>query len=50
VVIDNILMTSLSGLFATGDVQVRSTKQAAAAAGEGVTVAFIIREYLKESG
>lgn len=50
VVTDSTLMTSLTGLFAAGDVRAGSTKQAAAAAGEGATVALMIREYLKKAG
>lgn len=50
VVTDKTLMTSLPGLFAAGDVRAGSTKQAAAAAGEGATAALMIREYLKERG
>ncbi|MFN8538825.1 MAG: FAD-dependent oxidoreductase [Thermomicrobiales bacterium] len=41
------LETSLSGIFAAGDVRKGSTKQAASAAGEGATAALMIREYLK---
>ena len=48
VVTDSTLMTSLPGLFAAGDVRAGSTKQAAAAAGEGATAALMIREYLKK--
>lgn len=47
VITDQTLMTSLPGLFAAGDVRAGSTKQAAAAAGEGATAALMIREYLK---
>jgi thioredoxin reductase (NADPH) len=47
---DPRLMTSLPGLFAAGDVRAGSTKQAASAAGEGATVALMIREYLKQIG
>lgn len=47
VVTDNTLMTSLPGLFASGDVRAGSTKQAASAAGEGATAALMIREYLR---
>ena len=50
VVTDKTLMTSSPGLFAAGDVRAGSTKQAAAAAGEGATAALMIREYLKEIG
>jgi thioredoxin reductase (NADPH) len=48
VVTDKTLMTSIPGLFAAGDVRAGSTKQAAAAAGEGASVALMIRAYLKE--
>ncbi len=41
------LETSLPGIFAAGDVRAGSTKQVAAAAGEGATAALMIREYLK---
>jgi len=47
VITDQTLMTGLPGLFAAGDVRAGSTKQAAAAAGEGATAALMIREYLK---
>lgn len=42
------LETSVPGIFAAGDVRLGSTKQAASAAGEGATVALMIRDYLKE--
>jgi thioredoxin reductase (NADPH) len=48
IVTDATLMTSVPGLFAAGDVREGSTKQAAAAAGEGATAALMIREYLKK--
>jgi thioredoxin reductase len=48
IVTDSSLMTSTPGLFAAGDVRAGSTKQAAAAAGEGATAALMIREYLKQ--
>lgn len=48
IVTDHTLMTSVSGIFAAGDVREGSTKQAAAAAGEGATAALMIREYLKK--
>jgi thioredoxin reductase (NADPH) len=41
------LETSVPGIFAAGDVRAGSTKQVASAAGEGATVALLIREYLK---
>jgi thioredoxin reductase (NADPH) len=50
IVTDKTLMTNQRGLFAVGDVRADSTKQAAAAAGEGATAALMIREYLKEVG
>lgn len=50
IVTDKTLMTSQPGLFAAGDVRDGSTKQAAAATGEGATAALMIREYLKEVG
>ncbi|MGL4650124.1 MAG: NAD(P)/FAD-dependent oxidoreductase, partial [Caldilineaceae bacterium] len=42
-----ILETSVPGVFAAGDVRDASTKQVAAATGEGATAALLIREYLK---
>jgi thioredoxin reductase (NADPH) len=42
------LETSVPGVFAAGDVRSGSTKQAAAAAGEGATAALMIREYLRD--
>jgi thioredoxin reductase (NADPH) len=48
VVTDHMLATSVPGVFAAGDVRKGSTKQAAAAVGEGATAALMIREYLKE--
>lgn len=41
------LETSVSGIFAIGDVRAGSTKQVASAAGEGAAVALMIRDYLK---
>ena len=41
------LETSMSGVFAAGDVRLGSTKQAASAVGEGATAALMVREYLK---
>jgi thioredoxin reductase (NADPH) len=40
------LETSMPGVFAAGDVRSGSTKQAAAAAGEGATAALMMRQYL----
>ena len=39
--------TSLDGVFAAGDVRKGSTKQAVSAAGEGATVAMMVRHYLQ---
>ncbi len=50
VLTDQRLMTSLPGVFVAGDVRAGSTKQAASAAGEGASVALMIREYLKQKG
>ena len=50
VVTDQTLMTSIPGLFAAGDVRAGSTKQAASAAGEGATVALMMRQYLQKNG
>ncbi|MBI5876944.1 MAG: FAD-dependent oxidoreductase [Chloroflexi bacterium] len=47
IVTDRSLQTSVPGVFAAGDVRLGSTKQAAAAVGEGATAALMIREYLK---
>lgn len=41
------LETSMPGVFAAGDVRAGSTKQAAAAAGEGATVALMARQYVQ---
>jgi thioredoxin reductase (NADPH) len=50
VVTDSTLMTAVPGLFAAGDVRAGSTKQAASAAGEGATVALMMRQYLQKNG
>lgn len=47
---DKTLMTRQPGLFAAGDVRESATKQAAAAVGEGATVALMIRQYLHQNG
>ena len=47
VVTDLSLATTLPGLFAAGDVRAGSTKQAAAATGEGAAAALSIRDYLQ---
>ena len=44
------MMTSIPGIFAAGDARSGSTKQAAAATGEGASAALAIREYLKSLG
>ena len=44
------MMTSLPGIFVTGDVRAGSTKQAASAAGDGASAALAIRDYLKSLG
>ncbi len=49
VVTDGTLMTSIPGLFAAGDVRAGSTKQAAAAAGEGASAALMMRQYLQKN-
>jgi thioredoxin reductase (NADPH) len=46
VITNSTLETTLPGVFAAGDVRAGSTKQAAAAAGEGATAALMIREHL----
>lgn len=45
---DNNLMTSLEGVFASGDVRSGATAQIASAVGEGATAALRIREYIDE--
>lgn len=50
VITDATLMTSVPGLFTAGDVRAGSTKQAASAAGEGATVALMMRQYLQKNG
>ena len=44
------LETSMPGVFAAGDCRAGSTKQVASAAGEGVTAALMVRQYLEEQG
>lgn len=48
VITDRMLQTSLPGVFAAGDVRLGSTKQLAAAVGEGAAVALQIRAHLEE--
>ncbi|PID31216.1 thioredoxin reductase [Candidatus Saccharibacteria bacterium] len=45
---DDKLMTSMPGVFASGDVRSGATMQIASAIGEGATAALNIREYLEE--
>ncbi|MGC8499254.1 MAG: FAD-dependent oxidoreductase [Acidimicrobiales bacterium] len=47
VVSDDRLATAVPGVFVAGDVRHGSTKQLAAAAGEGATVALAVRHYLE---
>jgi thioredoxin reductase (NADPH) len=50
VVSDSGMQTSVAGIFVAGDVRAGSTKQAAAAAGEGAAAAIAIRRYLEPFG
>ena len=45
---DMTFQTSLPGVFAAGDVRAGSTKQLAAAVGEGATAAMMVRSYLEK--
>jgi thioredoxin reductase (NADPH) len=45
---DRSFQTAMQGVFAAGDVRAGATAQAAAAAGEGVTAALMIRDYVRE--
>ncbi len=45
---DNNLMTSVPGVFASGDVRSGATAQIASAVGEGATAALKIREYMED--
>ncbi len=47
IVTQDNLETSMRGVFAAGDVRAGSTKQAAVAAGEGATVALMVRQYVQ---
>jgi thioredoxin reductase (NADPH) len=44
-----LLETSLSGIFAAGDVRCDSTKRVASAAGEGAMAVQFVHEYLASS-
>ena len=44
------LETSVPGIFAAGDCRSGSTKQVVSAAGEGATVALMVREYMERRG
>lgn len=48
IVTDARLMTSMDGVFASGDVRSGATMQIASAVGEGATAALSIREYLAD--
>ena len=48
IVTDSNLMTSVPGVFASGDVRSGATAQIASAVGEGATAALKLREYLEE--
>lgn len=50
VVTNKALETKIKGVYAAGDVRSGSTKQAAAAAGEGATAALMIKDYLRMVG
>jgi thioredoxin reductase (NADPH) len=50
VLTDQTLQTSKPGVFAAGDVRSGSTKQLAAATGEGATALLMVRQYLQELG
>ena len=49
VVTSKTLETNIAGVFAAGDVRLGSTKQLAAAVGEGATAALMIRAFLDET-
>jgi thioredoxin reductase (NADPH) len=48
VLTDHTFQTAFKGVFAAGDVRAGATSQAASAAGEGVTAALMIRDYLHD--
>lgn len=47
---DATFQTSMPGVFAAGDLRAGSTKQLAAAAGEGATALIMVRQYLQKMG
>ena len=47
---DGRLQTSMPGVFAAGDVRSGTTKQLAAATGEGATTLLMVRRYLERLG
>ncbi|MFA7324774.1 MAG: FAD-dependent oxidoreductase, partial [Candidatus Nanopelagicales bacterium] len=50
IVTDRTLSTSVPGVFAAGDIRAGSTKQLAAAVGEGAAVALQVRYHLSHRG
>ena len=48
VITDKTLQTTMTGVFAAGDVRAGSIAQLASAGGEGAAVALMMREYLRE--
>lgn len=48
IVTDDVFQTSLPGVFAAGDVRAGSTKQLAAAVGEGVAALLQVRQHLQK--
>jgi thioredoxin reductase (NADPH) len=48
VLTDKTFQTTIKGVYAAGDVRAGATAQAASAAGEGVTAALMIRDYLDQ--
>ncbi len=48
IVTDDVLQTTLAGVFAAGDVRAGSTKQLAAAVGEGAAALLHVRQYLQK--
>jgi thioredoxin reductase (NADPH) len=50
IVTDDTLQTSITGVYAAGDVRLGSTKQLASAVGEGVTALLMVRQYLQKLG